>query len=52
MVARAIVDERLDTGEVNAFVARNRDSASTPVDLVVRSRFNPELNRSWFGGVV
>lgn len=40
------------TGEVNAFVKRNRDASRPPVDLVVRSRFNPGLNQIWFGAVV
>jgi ABC-2 type transport system permease protein len=26
--------------------------ASAPVDLVVRARFNPSLNKTWFGGVM
>ena len=40
------------TGEVNAFVKRNRDDTRAAVDIVVRSRFNSELNKSWFGAVV
>ena len=40
------------TGEVNAFVKRNRDDSRPQVDLVVRSRFNPGLNKIWFGAVV
>jgi ABC-2 type transport system permease protein len=38
-------------GEVNAFVARNRNDSKPPVDLAVRVRFNPELARLWFGAV-
>jgi len=40
------------TGEVNAFVRRHQQVATPPVDLALRVRFNPELNRSWFGAVM
>lgn len=40
------------TSEVTAFVERNRGAARPPIDLVVRARFNPELNKSWFGAVI
>jgi ABC-2 type transport system permease protein len=40
------------TSEVNAFAEHYRATATLPVDLVVRARFNPELNRSWFGAVM
>lgn len=40
------------TAEVNAFMAGARSSATPPVDLALRARFNPELNKSWFGGVM
>jgi ABC-2 type transport system permease protein len=38
--------------EVQAFVQRNRAVATPAVDLAIRARFNPELNRSWFGAVM
>jgi len=38
--------------ELQAFVDRAREPARTPVDLVLRARFNPELNKSYFGAVV
>ena len=38
-------------GEVNSFVARNRQDSKPPVDLAVRVRFNPELARFWFGAI-
>jgi ABC-2 type transport system permease protein len=38
-------------GEVNAFVARNRNDSKPPVDLAVRVRFNQELARFWFGAI-
>ncbi|GJQ57145.1 MAG: membrane protein [Rhodocyclaceae bacterium] len=40
------------TGEVNAFVRRHQQVATPPVDLALRVRFNPELNRSWYGAVM
>jgi ABC-2 type transport system permease protein len=40
------------TNEVSAFAERYRSSATLPVDLVLRVRFNPELNKSWFGAVM
>ena len=40
------------TGEVNAFVARNRAASIPAVDLALRVRFNAELNKSWFGSVM
>ena len=40
------------TGEVNAFVQRYRASDTPVVDLALRARFNPELNKSWFGAVM
>lgn len=40
------------TGEVNAFAKRYRAASTLPVDLVLRTRFNPELNKSWFGAVM
>jgi ABC-2 type transport system permease protein len=39
-------------GEVNTFVQRYRADASRPVDLALRARFNPSLDKSWFGSVV
>lgn len=39
-------------GEVNAFVRRHQETAAPVVDLALRVRFNPELNKSWFGAVM
>jgi ABC-2 type transport system permease protein len=39
------------TGEVNEFLSRYRGAANVPVDLVLRSRFNQELNKEWFGAI-
>ena len=37
--------------EVRAFARRQADSPP-PVDLALRARFNPQLNKSWFGSVM
>lgn len=38
--------------EVRAFVARYREVARAPVELTLRARFNPQLEKSWFGAVM
>ncbi len=38
--------------EVSAFVQGYRSNATPTVDLVLRARFNPEMNKTWFGGVM
>lgn len=40
------------TGEVNAFAQGHRKAAVPPVDLELRVKFNPLLNKSWFGAVM
>lgn len=37
--------------EVSEFLKRYRSATDLPVDLVLRARFNPELNKNWFGVV-
>ncbi|GGC52660.1 ABC transporter permease [Chelatococcus reniformis] len=37
--------------EVREFTKRYRSVQDLPVGLVMRSRFNPELNRTWFGAI-
>lgn len=37
--------------ETDQFVRRYRTALAAPVDLNVRARFNPNLERSWFGAV-
>jgi ABC-2 type transport system permease protein len=37
--------------EVSEFLARYRSAAPLPIELVLRARFNPELNKSWFGAI-
>jgi ABC-2 type transport system permease protein len=41
-------------GEIDTFVKRNRGAAGAqlPVSLEYRARFNPELRKSWFLGIV
>ncbi len=39
-------------GEVNGFLRSQGKPAAAPVELSERMRFNPELNRSWFGSVM
>jgi ABC-2 type transport system permease protein len=39
------------TGEVSEFLSRYRSGAPLPVDLALRARFNPELNKSWFDAI-
>ncbi|MGE3809064.1 MAG: ABC transporter permease, partial [Gemmataceae bacterium] len=37
--------------EVQTFAQRYRTNSTPAVDLAVRVRFNPELNKSWFGAM-
>ena len=37
--------------EINEFVQRYRATPKLPVELELRARFNPTLEKSWFGGV-
>ncbi|MGX1324646.1 ABC-type multidrug transport system permease subunit [Bradyrhizobium sp. USDA 377] len=37
--------------EVSEFLSRYRSAAPLPIDLALRARFNPELNKSWFGAI-
>ena len=39
-------------GEVSAFLTGRRVAATTPVDIALRLRFNPEGNHAWFGSVM
>lgn len=39
------------TGEITDFLARNRSLAPPPIDLLVRNRFNPQLDKSWLGAI-
>ena len=44
--------QQMVTDEVNEFVARYRSIAPPPVELVLRERFNPNLEQSWFGALM
>ncbi|HAS8351918.1 TPA: ABC transporter permease [Morganella morganii] len=44
--------QNIVTGEVNTFLAKNRQNSVLPVDLDIRARFNPNLNQMWFGSVM
>ena len=44
--------QQIVTGEVDEFVQRYRGSVAPPVDLALRARFNPSLERPWFGGLM
>ncbi len=39
------------SAEVAEFMKRYRGQTTLPVELTLRSRFNPQLNKSWFGSV-
>ncbi len=38
--------------EVQGFASRDAAAARPAVDLALRSRFNPQLNKSWFGAII
>lgn len=38
--------------EIRAFLQGHRTNPVPSVDLALRARFNPQLNKSWFGGVM
>ncbi len=38
--------------QVNEFVRRYRSAAAPPVELVLRARYNPNLEQFWFGGLM
>lgn len=40
------------SGEVSEFIRRYRTAEAAPVDLVLRARFNPELNPGWFSATM
>ncbi|HEX6119619.1 MAG TPA: ABC transporter permease [Dongiaceae bacterium] len=40
------------TNEVQTFAQRYRAATTPTVDLAGRVRFNPELNKSWFGAII
>jgi ABC-2 type transport system permease protein len=44
--------QSITSGEIQTFAARYRANPIPPVELAIRARFNPELNKSWFGAVM
>jgi ABC-2 type transport system permease protein len=44
--------QQIITSEVNEFVLRYRSTAVPPVGLALRMRFNPNLEKSWFGSLM
>jgi ABC-2 type transport system permease protein len=44
--------QQIVQGEIGAFVQRYRGSAAPPVELALRSRFNPTLSQAWFGSLM
>ncbi|MGN5517540.1 ABC transporter permease [Halopseudomonas sp. Lyrl_26] len=44
--------QQIIQAEINEFLQRERVASQPPVDLVVRARFNPSLERAWFGSLM
>lgn len=44
--------QQIVMGEVNEFVQHYRGATPAPVELVLRARFNPNLEHSWFGALM
>ncbi|HCM63387.1 MAG TPA: hypothetical protein DIT05_12720 [Morganella sp. (in: Bacteria)] len=44
--------QNIVTGEVNTFLAKNRENSVLPVGLDIRAKFNPNLDQMWFGSVM
>ena len=43
--------QQIVLGEDNEFVQRQRSTTQLPVELALRTRFNPALQHSWFGSL-
>ena len=43
--------QQIVSAEISEFVQRYRGSTALPVGLELRARFNPTLDKSWFGGL-
>jgi ABC-2 type transport system permease protein len=43
--------QRIVQGEIAAFVQRHKGSTVAPVELALRARFNPTLDKGWFGAM-
>ena len=44
--------QQIVLAEVNEFVQRYRGSTAPPVELALRARFNPALEKAWFGALM
>ncbi|QJY32983.1 ABC transporter permease [Diaphorobacter sp. JS3050] len=44
--------QQIVLSEVSEFVQRYRGTAAPPVDLALRMRFNPSLDKAWFGSLM
>ena len=44
--------QQIVAAEVTEFLQRYRGSAAPPVELVLRARFNPNLEQTWFGSLM
>ena len=44
--------QQIALGEVAEFAQRYRASSTQPVEMALRARFNPALDKSWFGGLI
>lgn len=39
------------SSEISEFLKHYRGNTTPPIDLALRARFNPELNKGWFGAI-
>src|SRR5690606_32394961 len=44
--------QQIVQAEIKEFLQRGRVASPPPVDLVVRARFNPSLEKAWFGSLM
>jgi len=44
--------QQIVQAEISEFLQRERITSQPPVDLVLRARFNPALEKSWFGSLM
>ncbi|PHV49197.1 hypothetical protein CSQ91_17340 [Janthinobacterium sp. BJB301] len=44
--------QQIVAGEVSEFAKRYRGATVSPVELVMRARFNPSLSQAWFGSLM
>lgn len=44
--------QQIVLAEINEFTQRHRIASTLPVELELRARFNPSLNKIWFGGLM